>query len=208
MNVSDAAAVLVTVLVFYVGVRYCVKLVRRRIAPRLATWLIFEIGVVMSLASYLSGNDHHLLKAAVNVADSLQVTAILVVLLIAGRKEKVQFTPGELASMGVACVAAAVWLGTKTGWIGFLGFQVVMCLAYLPTFEGLWCWKGGASPEPMDKWATNVLIALLGIAVDVTGRHDYLAMIYPLRALLLCLVVVMLIGRWQRKSKAPLLPVR
>jgi len=30
----------------------------------------------MSLATYLTGNDHSLIKAALNVADSLQVTLI------------------------------------------------------------------------------------------------------------------------------------
>jgi uncharacterized membrane protein YkvI len=71
----------------------------------------------------------------------------------------------------------------------------------LPTIEGLWRWKPGSSPEPMEKWGVNVIIALIGIVVDITGRHDYLAMVYPLRALILCVVVVVLIARWEQKSK-------
>jgi hypothetical protein len=66
MNVSTFAAITVVLLVFYVGARYCIKLIRKEISPRIATWLIFEIGVVMSLASYLAGNDHSLIKAALN----------------------------------------------------------------------------------------------------------------------------------------------
>jgi hypothetical protein len=77
MNVSTVAAITVVLLVFYVGARYCAKLIRKEISPRIATWLIFEIGVVMSLASYLSGNDHSLIKAALNAADTLQVAVIL-----------------------------------------------------------------------------------------------------------------------------------
>jgi uncharacterized membrane protein YkvI len=59
----------------------------------------------------------------------------------------------------------------------------------------------GAVAEPMEKWGINVIIALIGIIVDITGRHDYLAMVYPLRAMILCLVVVVLIARWEQKSK-------
>lgn len=54
----------------------------------------------------------------------------------------------------------------------------------------------------MEQWGVNVIIALIGIVVDITGPHDYLAMIYPLRALILCVVVVVLIARWNQKTKA------
>jgi uncharacterized membrane protein YkvI len=208
MNVSTLAAVTVVLLVFYVGARYCMKLVRKEISPRIATWLIFEIGVVMSLASYLAGNDHSLTKAALNAADSFQVTVILITLLIEQRGRKIRFTRNELVSLGISCVAALAWIVTKTGWIGFIGFQSVMSVAYLPTIESLWCWKPGPSPEPMEKWGINVIIALIGVVVDITGQHDYLAMVYPLRALILCIVVVLLITRWEQKTKAEPLPIR
>jgi hypothetical protein len=201
MNVSTSAAVIVTVLVFYVGARYCAKLIRKEISPRIATWLIFEIGVVMSLATYLAGDDHSLIKAALNVADSLQVTVILVTLLIEHRGRKIHFTQNELLSLVISCVAAVAWMITKTGWVGFIGFQLVMSVAYFPTFESLWCWKLGPSPEPMEKWGINVMIAVIGVVVDITGRRDYLAMVYSLRALILCIVVVVLIARWEYKSK-------
>ena len=99
MNISTFAAITVTLLVFFVGIRYCVKLVRKEISPRVATWLIFEIGVVMSLASYLAGKDHSFIKAALNVADSVQVTVILVALLIRQRGQRFEFTRNELFSI-------------------------------------------------------------------------------------------------------------
>jgi uncharacterized membrane protein YkvI len=207
MNVTTLAAIVVVLLVFYVGSRYCIKVIRKEISPRISTWLIFEIGVVMSLASYLAGNDHSLIKASLNAADSLQVTVILLTLMIEQRRRKITFTRNELASLGISCVAAAAWMFTKTGWIGFIGFQSVMSVAYLPTIESLWRWKLGPSPEPMEKWAINVIIALIGVVVDITGHHDYLAMVYPLRALILCVIVVILITRWEQKSRA-LLPIR
>jgi uncharacterized membrane protein YkvI len=196
------AAVTVVLLVFYVGARYCIKLLRKEISPRVATWLIFEIGVVMSLASYLAGSDRSLTKAALNAADCIQVTVILFALLIEQRGRKIQFTRNEVVSLWISGIATAAWIFTKTGWIGFIGFQSVMSVAYLPTIESLWRWKRGVSPEPMEKWGINVVIALVGLLVDITGRHDYLAMVYPLRALILCTIVVVLINRWEQKSKA------
>ncbi len=203
-HLTNLAAITVVLLVFYVGVRYCIKIVRREISPRLATWLILQVGVAMSLASYLAGNNHSLTKAALNAADCIQVTVILLVLLFAQRGRGLHLTPGELLSLGIAGVAAAAWKVTNTGWIGFAGFQAVMSVAYLPTLESLWRWEPGAPPEPMEKWSLNIVIALMGLLVDVTGRHDYLAMVYPLRALILCILVVVLIFRWNKRSKADL----
>jgi uncharacterized membrane protein YkvI len=201
MNITDSAAITVVLLVFYVGARYCIKFLRGEIAPRFATWLIFEIGVAMSLASYLSGNAHSLTKAALNAADCIQVTVILFALLIGRRERKIEFTRKEVFSLWISGLATVAWIVTKTGWIGFIGFQTVMSIAYLPTIESLWHWKSGTSPEPMEKWGINILIALIGLSVDMTGRHDYLAMVYPLRALILCIIVAALIIRWERKNR-------
>jgi hypothetical protein len=44
MNVTTLAAITVVCLVFYVGARYCMKLFRKEILPRITTWIIFEVG--------------------------------------------------------------------------------------------------------------------------------------------------------------------
>ena len=49
-----------------------------------------------------------------------------------------------------------------------------------------------------------MLIAIIGIVPAFTGHPDYLAMIYPLRALVLCVFVVALIVRWMLRSKGKL----
>ncbi len=202
MNVTNLAAVTVVALVFYVGMRYCMSFLRGETSPRIATWLIFEVGVAMSLASYLAGHDCSLTKAALNVADCFQVTVILFVLLFGHRRRKLDFTRKERLSLWISAIAGTAWMLTGAGWIGFIGFQTVMSVAYLPTLESLWLWKPGQPPEPLEKWGINVLITLIGLVVDLTGKRDYLAMVYPLRALILCLLVVGLILRWKQKNRA------
>jgi hypothetical protein len=126
---------------------------------------------------------------------------ILFALVIGRRQRRLEFTRKGVLSLWISGVAAAAWMVTKAGWIGFIGFQTVMSVAYLPTIESLWRWRSGASPEPMEKWGINILIATIGLLVDITGQRDYLAMVYPLRALILCIIVATLIMRWERKSK-------
>lgn len=185
----------------WVGARYCAKLIRKQAHPRIATWLIFEIGVVMSLAAYFSSHDHTLMKAALNVTDFIVVTAIIAALLIEQRTAKIIFTRNEQLCLVISCITLAIWAITKAAWIGFAGFQVVMSVAYFPTIESMWRWKPGRSPEPLETWSINAVVALLGVLIDVSGHHDYVAMLYPLRALLLCTVIVVLVRRWERKNK-------
>lgn len=196
------AASVVVLLDVGVGIRYSAKLIRKETFPRIATWLIFAIGVVMSLATYFSSHNHSIVKAALNVTDGVVVTVIVASLLVEQRGRKISFTRNEQLCLVISCITLAAWAITRTAWIGFVGFQVVMSVAYFPTIESVWQWKPGASPEPVDTWSINAVAAFIGVIVDATGSHDYLAMLYPLRAFILCMIIVVLVRRWERKSKA------
>ena len=200
MTASLCAASVVALLDLCVGARYCAKLIRRETYPRIATWLIFEIGVIMSLAAYFASHDHSIIKAALNVTDAIVVTVIVASLLIQQRGAKIRFTSNERLCLAISCITLSAWTITKTPWIGFVGFQVVMCVAYLPTMESVWQWKPGPPPEPVETWSLNAIAALIGVVIDITGTHDYVAMLYPLRAFLLCMIIVVLVRRWQKKT--------
>ena len=202
MTGTLCAAGVVVLLDVCVGARYCVKLVRGQAHPRIATWLIFELGVVMSLAAYFASRDHSVVKAALNLTDAVVVTVIIAAILIEGRGERVSFTRNEWVSLGIAGVTMVAWAVTKTAWVGVVGFQVVMSVAYLPTIESMWRWREGRSPEPVETWGINAVAALISVVVALVNGRDYVAMLYPLRAFLLCLMIVVLVLRWERKSRA------
>ncbi|MGA7156257.1 MAG: hypothetical protein WBY53_05400 [Acidobacteriaceae bacterium] len=201
-TLTIAAAILTAFLDLYVGIRYCLKLIRKQSHPRLATWLIFELGVLMSLATYFASPDHSLLKAALNLTDALVVTLIILAILFEQRARRITFTRNEQLSLLIAALALAAWAITRTTWIAFLGFQLVMIVAYIPTLESMLHWRPTRSPEPLETWSINALAALLAVLIDVTGRHDYIAMLYPLRAFLLCLTIAALVLRWNHKTRS------
>jgi hypothetical protein len=192
----------VALLDLLVGARYCAKIVGGKSSPRIATWLIFEIGVVMSLVTYFASRDHSVVKAALNLTDALVVTGILAALFMQQRGAKIVFTQNERLCLVISVVTMVAWAITKTPWIGFVGFQVVMSVAYLPTIESMWDVRHGAAPEPVETWSVNAVAALIGVVVDVTGHHDYVAMLYPLRAFLLCMMIAGLVVRWNLKGRA------
>jgi len=200
--VTLCAAGVVVLLDLWVGGRYCVKLMRKQAHPRIATWLIFELGVVMSLVATFASRDHSVVKAALNLTDFVVVTVILAALFFEQRGEKISFTRNEWACLLIAAVTMVLWAVTRTAWVGVVGFQVVMVVAYLPTVEHMWRWRVGRSPEPVETWATNAVAALIGVVVALVDGRDYVAMLYPLRALVLCGVIVVLVVRWEGKSRA------
>lgn len=208
MTASIYAASFVALLDVCVGARYCVKLLRKETCPRIATWLIFEIGVIMSLVTYFASHDHSIVKAALNVTDAIVVTVILGALLVEQRGRKILFTSNEQLCLVISCITLAAWMLTKTAWVGFAGFQVVMSVAYFPTIESVWQWKPGRSPEPVETWSINAVAALIGVVIDITGSHDYIAMLYPLRAFILCIIIVALVVRWNRKARMSDLLIR
>jgi hypothetical protein len=74
-----------------------------------------------------------------------------------------------------------------------------MVVAYFPTMDSILKWKYHGSPEPAETWMMNAIAASLGALVAViTG--DYVAMLYPLRGTVMCIVIVILIKRCERKN--------
>jgi hypothetical protein len=203
---ASCAAIVLAALDIWVGARYCAKLIRKEIYPRISTWLIFEIGVIMSLVAYFTSSDHSFVKAALNLTDAAVVTVILVALFFEQRSSRIRFTRNEQVCLVISLITLAAWAITKTSWVGFAGFQLVMIVAYFPTIESVWQWKPANPlvdpPEPAETWSINAVAALIGVIIDITGaRHDYLAMLYPLRAFTLCMIVVVLVQRWKHKNR-------
>jgi hypothetical protein len=162
----------------------------------------------MSLAAYFVSHDHSIVKAALNVTDGIVVTVILGSLLVEQKGKKILFTRNEQLCLVISCFTMAAWIITRTAWIGFVGFQVVMSVAYFPTIENVWQWKPGRSPEPIETWSVNAIAALIAVVIDITGSHDYIAMLYPLRAFILCMIVVALVARWEQKTNTNRPPIR
>ncbi len=187
-------------LTVWMSVRYC-KMIRDGTAePRLTTWIIFEIGVVMSLVAYCTSREHNLVENINNVADSVTVTAILVTLLIKHRQGGgIHFNNREWWALRVAMAAFVLWALIRVPWVGVAGFQFVMIVAYLPMLDRLWP-ERKKSPEPFGNWAMSATASAIACCTALISGNR-LAVIYPLRSALFCIFVLWLIKRIEHKSK-------
>lgn len=192
-------AIVSTSLNVWMGARYCAKIVRGVADSRTATWIIFELGVVMSLITYLTGSKHSLLSGINNVVDAFVVTVILTTLLLTRRGEAISFLPNERLCFWIAGAALVVWVVTRTSWVGIVGFQIMMFVGYFPTIKHILQWEERGAPEPAETWTMNAIAASLGALIAII-TSDYVAMLYPLRGAAMCLTIVILIKRCERKN--------
>jgi len=186
-------------LVVWMGVQYCQKIVRGQAHPTITTWIIFELGVVMSLVTYFSAREHSVVKNVTNASDCVMVSAILITLFVKRWGEKLRFSRNEHVCLAISAVAFVAWAISRDPIIGNIGFQVVMVVAYGPLVERLWLWKKIRSPEPFSNWAASALAGFFGFCAAFAGR-DGLAMLYPARSALFCIFVLFLIKRIEARS--------
>ncbi len=187
-------------LILFMGGAYCLKIARGEAHPPIATWIIFEIGVIMSLVTYLSAPSHDLVRNVANTTDCLAVTFILGTLIVKNRKEGIRFHPNEWICLAISAATFIAWLEVHMPLVGVGGFQVVMTVAYYPTYRRLWTWKRPGTPEPPSIWTAEMAAAILGIYVAASG-HDLLATLYPIRAMMMCSTVLVFIWILKRKQR-------
>lgn len=199
------AATVSALLILCTGGIYCVKIIRGKAHPAIVTWIIFEIGVTMSMATYLTSHNHSIVRNVTNAGDVFGVSAILVTLFVKRWSEKLSFSKDERLCFKVIAAAFAAWALSRDPWIANASFQVVMIVAYWPTFKKLWYWPrtspGKESPEPFVNWTANTFAGFFGFCAALAGR-DGLAMLYPARTALFCAFVVFLIKRIEKKIQA------
>ena len=119
---SSAAAMISASLIMFMGAAYCLKIVRGKAHPPISTWIIFEIGVLMSLATYLSAPAHDLVRNVANTADCFAVTLILGTLVVKNRKEGVRFHVSDWICLAISAVTFVAWLKVHIPLVGVGGF--------------------------------------------------------------------------------------
>jgi len=129
------------------------------------------------------------------------VVTFILVRFIVQRGGKILFTRNEQLCLVISCITLAAWAITKTAWVGFCGFQVVMVVAYFPTIESGLAMEARQSPDLSKRWSINAVAAVIGCSSTLRELRIYLAMLYPVRALVLCLIIVVLVKRWEQKNK-------
>jgi uncharacterized membrane protein len=200
---ANVTAIVIVLLVAAASWRYCWKTLAHRIAPRLATWLIFLVASALSLASYYA-HEHAQASFVANIAnhvDVIQLVAIVVSVLISAKHERERLRLGEfdLWCLASAALIAFLWVATGSSLATNLLLQVLMCVGYGPTLWHLF--KEKRNTEPFDVWCASLGIAMLALLPPLLSRpRDWLAIIYVGRATLSVMVILGVMWYFHRRE--------
>jgi hypothetical protein len=200
MAANAIAIVFVAVAIFANG-RYCWKTLTHRIAPRLATWLIFFVASGLSLASYLAHADARTSFAA-NIGNRTDVVSLLVIIAAILFSARYEPERRRLKRFDWWCLAGAVlivtlWVATGSSVSANLLLQVLMCVGYFPTLQHLFVEK--RNTEPFDVWGVSLGLAALALIPSIIA-WDALAIVYAGRATLSVMVTLAVMWHFHRRE--------
>ncbi len=175
----------------FVGLRYSYLTISRKSQPALATWLLFSVTTILSLATYFSTKNHSISANILNVMDVFMCNLIALSIVVTNYKN-IRFTRLEIICLIASGGILLLWAATKNPTAANILLQLIITIGYFPTIARLWIFK--EETESLSIWIVIWLATLSGL-ISASLRYDTLATVYALRALLFCSLVFVLILR-------------
>lgn len=167
----------VTLIIFLITVRYIWLLVKKKIKPALAMWIIFSIAIVMSLITYLSEGNYDLFDNIMNTVDLVYVVTISIAIFIFGDKSS-KFSKFDKGSLVIVLIIVIFWIFTQNHKVTNIIIQLILVIAYFPVVKKLTDSKENS--EPFLVW----IGMLLAPAISLLSSKGLLATIYSTRAII------------------------
>lgn len=189
---EKAAACLTMAIMLLVAGRYSWLIWKRKVEPVLSTWLLFFIATALSLWTYWSREQHSLTSNIANLADMFVVTAILLSIICFGKEVSLGFKNFELWCFASSGIILILWRLSEWHVVSNFMLQGILAVGYVPTFIRLL--KAQKNTEAFEIWIGVWLASLIAI-LPAFQAGDWVAIVYPARALLSASVMIGLMLR-------------
>lgn len=199
MGASVVIAVVVLVLILAAGLTNSVRIYRKEVDPTLSTWVILLVGALLSFATYLSTGKGNLVAGALNGADILSETIVVLSIILFGVRQW-RMRSFEKFYFGGLVVVAVFWFLTANAFISNLLVQVILALGYVPTIHTLL--KGKANVESFAAWGLVLaasFVSLYPSVTEVRENGDILPLVYAVRSIVLLSTVLVLMWVYRKK---------
>jgi hypothetical protein len=174
------------------NVWYCISTIKGIIHPTFIMWAIFCIAVSLSFSTYWSSKEHNWLNNINNTFDLICVWLVTIVIIFFGKNIRFEINFVEIVCIALSFLILIFWRITKFHKTSNVFLQIVMVIAYLPTFYQLL--NVSETTESLGAWFINLLASLTGIITAILGK-DKLAIIYASRSFLMIAIMIILILR-------------
>lgn len=196
------SAIAVAVILIAASLPYGYQIARKHVLPTLSTWIILVVATSLNVASYLVATRVDVLSGILGVTDALVCWFILIVTVISVRV-KIQLQTFEKYYLTAAGVIALFWVVSSSAFITNLLMQALITIGCSSTIQSLL--YANENHESFLFWGLVFVAASLSLypaAVD----GNLLAVIYSIRSLIIVGVILSLMSRLPRKTRAILRP--
>lgn len=204
MNVY--AALIVTVIMFFVTVRYCYLTVQNKIYPVPATWIVASTTMSVSFWTYWHTAEHSILSNIGNATGVLNTLFIVTVVIFVRWKRgelSIAFTPHQKLSLKIVVVILFLWISLLfitsehvAAAISNVMTQILMLYAYYILLVHLW--YADQNTEDYLVW----YMAFLAMIFALFAAQDLLACVYSLRAIVSNFLVIIFMMRVDKRCRA------
>lgn len=197
MSLKDICALIVVLIMALFAFRYGYQIRRREIKPRLATWIVFLVGVSLTLGFYVLEEDWDLISGVNNAVDLLVVIANIVCVLV-WADPTVRFRPWEKYYFLAA--GFIVLYGALSGDLlsSNLFGQILICLGYLP----MW-WEmveTGKNSESFTAWGLGLAAPVVGLVPSLVDGN-VLSAVYVIRTIIMCATTLVIMTYFELRAR-------
>lgn len=192
---SAYVAVIVCLVLIIGNIGYIKKIIQEIVVPTKSTWIIFSIVTSLSVSSFLT-NKFDLVSGAYGIADFFGCLLILATTLIYSQKSKISFKSFEKYYLVGALICVLFWIISDNPFQTNLLVQTLIIIGYIPTIHNILSSK--KSSESKLIWTIWGIGAFLSLYPAIE-KQNILAIVYSLRATTMCLLIIFLTYKFQKK---------
>jgi hypothetical protein len=176
---------------------YFIGIQRGKVKPVLATRLLFSVALTLStFTTFRETGFPGVASNILNIADMFSVVFIMIVILLRKDTNWV-FTKLEKTCLTAVLFIFVIWLITNQNVIANLLVQMILVVAYMPTWMHLW--NTQRNTESLSAWTFDFLASGLGIITPLQTM-DFLPIVYGIRSVISTFLVVILILRLKYRN--------
>lgn len=171
---------------------YCLFIVKGLAHPTLITWIIFFLAVGLSFVTYVSSPKHNIWSNICNTIDLVLVFVVTIIIIFWGQNIRFSINIFEIMCILFSFIILIFWRITKSHEVSNVFLQIIMTIAYFPTFYQLY--NSSENSESLVYWTIALLAGICGFITGLLGK-DNLAMLYSGRSVAMITILLILILR-------------
>lgn len=193
----DISAIFVAGCYLFACVFYSFLVHRKKVIPKLATWIIFSIATGIGVATFVSKNIEslHWQVMTLQISDFFSCVVITSVLFIYGYH--VRLTRFDIWSLVASGVILILWWISKDPQLSNFLVQALICIGYAPTVIDIV--KEKKHDESFVLWGSYFVASVVSF-VPVLLFGELISIVYSTRSTLMLLGMIFLLIKFKNKK--------